>query len=195
MRRLTALLFVFLVGGGPAMAADSLPALAVQNRKYTDRHEFTGAVGLLPLDAFTKGVTFSGAYTLHFTDVLAWEVVQFFYSLPMETTLQDELRAFDLQPTPFERVEQYVTTNFVFKPLYWKGAWLNENLSYGEYMLLLGGGYGWMTRTQRAVINVGLATRIYASEMVSFRLDVRGLAFANADDVQNELWLGLGISL
>ena len=177
------------------MAADSLPALAVQNRKYTDRHEFTGAVGLLPLDAFTKGVTFSGAYTLHFTDVIAWEVVQFFYSLPMETTLQDELRAFDLQPTPFERVEQYVTTNFVFKPLYWKGAWLNENLSYGEYMLLLGGGYGWMTRTQRAVINVGLATRIYASEMVSFRLDVRGLAFANADDVQNELWLGLGISL
>ena len=195
MRRLTALFFVFLVAGGPAMAADSLPALAVQNRKYSDRHEFSGAVGLLPLDAFTKGVTFSGAYTLHFTDVLAWEVVQFFYSLPMETTLQDELRAFDLQPTPFERVEQYVTTNFVFKPLYWKGAWLNENLSYGEYMLLLGGGYGWMTRTQRAVVDVGLATRIYASEMVSFRLDVRGLAFVSSDDVQNELWLGLGISL
>ncbi len=195
MRRLIALFFVLLFAAGPALAADSLPALAVQNRKYSDKHEFTGAVGLLPLDAFTKGVTFSGAYTLHFTDVLAWEVVQFFYSLPSETSLQDELRAFDLQPTPFERVEQYVTTNFVFKPLYWKGAWLNENLSYGEYMLLLGGGYGWMTRTQRAVVDVGLATRIYASELVSFRLDVRGLSFINADDVQNELWLGLGISL
>ena len=52
-----------------------------------------------------------------------------------------------------------------------------------------------MTRTQRAVIDVGLATRVYASEMVSFRIDVRGLSFINADDVQNELWLGLGISL
>ena len=49
--------------------------------------------------------------------------------------------------------------------------------------------------TSLMLIDAGIATRIYASEMVSFRIDVRGLAFVSADDVQNELWLGLGISL
>lgn len=175
--------------------ADTLPAQAVQNRKYGDTHEFTVAVGMLPLDAFEKGLTVSGAYSLHFNQTFGWEVVQFFYSFPIETDLADELDAFDLRPTPFERVEQFVTTNFVFKPLYWKGAWLNDGLGYGELLLLMGGGYGWMTRTQRPVADVGAAFRVYASEWVSFRLDVRGLGFFNEDDLHNELWIGLGVSL
>ena len=174
---------------------DQLPSLAVQNRKYTDTHEFTLAAGSLPIDAFEKGLTLSGAYTLHFSETIAWEVVQYYYSFGVETDLKDELKAFDLQATPFERVEQFVTTNFVFKPLYWKGAWLNDSLTYGEFLLLAGGGYGWLTNTQRPVIDLGIGARLYASEWVSFRLDVRGLAFVNQDDSQNELWIGLGVSL
>ena len=195
MRRLCLALTLGL--GVPAHASpqDELPSLAVQNRKYSDTHEFTLAAGSLPIDAFEKGLTLSGAYTLHFTDTVAWEVVHYFYAFGVETDLKDELRAFELQSTPFERVEQFATTNFVFKPLYWKGAWLNDSLTYGEFFFLVGGGYGWLTNTQRPVVDMGIGTRLYASEWVSFRLDVRGLAFVTEDDSHNELWLGLGISL
>jgi outer membrane beta-barrel protein len=179
-----------------AAAAESvLPSVAVQNRKYTHTHEFTVSVGTLPMDAFTKGVTASGAYTLHFNDTLAWEVGQFFYSVGVDTELEAELLAFDLKPTPFERVEQFVTSNVVFKPLYWKGAWLNDGLGYGEFFLVGGGGYGWLTRTQRPVVNLGLGFRVYLHELVSVKFDLRHLSFIAETDTQNELWLGLGISL
>ena len=187
--------FLVVAWAAPSIADDGLPSLAVQNRKHTETHEFTAFVGMLPLDAFTKGVTFSGSYTLHFTDIIGWEVGQFFYSLPMDTELESELLAFNLKPTPFERVEQFVTSNVVFKPLYWKGAWLNSALSYGEFFLLAGGGYGWLTRTQRPVISTGLGFRVYINQLISMRFDLRDLMFVSENDTQNELWVGLGISL
>ena len=152
-------------------------------------------VGVLPMDAFTKGITGSGAYTLHFNDVIAWEVAQFFYSFPTETELKDELRAFDLKPTPFERIEQFVTSNVLFKPLYWKGAWLNQTLTYGEMYLAAGGGYGWLSRTERPVVDAGVGFRFYFGDLVSTRLDVRHLSFFNDADVHNDIWVGLGVSL
>jgi outer membrane beta-barrel protein len=196
MRRLAAIV-AFMAALPAVWAADdpALPGLAVQSRRHTQTHEFTAAVGVLPLDAFEKGLTVSGAYTLHFTDVFAWEVAHFFWSFPLETDLRDELNAFDIEPTPFERVEYFLTTNFVFKPLYWKGAWLNDGLAFGELMFLVGGGYGWMTRSERPVADIGVAYRLYVSESVSLRLDVRDHAFFNAEDIQNELWIGLGVSL
>ena len=185
----------FLLGPTSAIADTVLPSLAVQNRKYTASHEFVVSAGLLPLDAFEKGFTLSGSYTLHFSDLWAWEVGQFFYSFPMETELEAELKAFDLKPTPFERVEQFVTSNVLFKPLYWKGAWLNDALGYGEFYLVAGGGYGWLTRSQRPAISGGLGVRLYITELVSVRMDVRDVAFVSDIDTQNELWIGLGVSL
>jgi len=192
--RVAAILVISAVAS-VAWAEAPLPGLAVQNRKYAETHEFTLFGGVLPLDAFRKGVTLSGAYTLHFTDLLAWEVLQYTYSFPVSTDLEDELAAFDLRPTPFERLESFASTSFVFKPLYFKGAWLNDALTFGEFLLLAGGGYGWLTRTQRPMVDVGVATRIFASEWVSLRLDVRGMTFFTADDFHNELWIGLGVSL
>ena len=134
---------VFLVATlSLASADDGLPSLAVQNRKHAETHEFTAFVGMLPLDAFTKGLTFSGSYTLHFTDLIGW-VSQFFYSMPLDTELESELLAFNLKPAPFERVEQFVTSNVVFKPLYWKGL-VEQRTQLWRILLLAGGGYGWL---------------------------------------------------
>lgn len=174
---------------------------AVQNRKYFGHHEFNLSVGTLPLDAFKKGITVSAGYTLHFDEIIAWEVAQFFYSFPIETDLNDDLAAFDIRPTPFEVVEYFLTSNFVFKPLYWKGALLNSGLIYGEMLFVIGGGYGWFTRSQRPCVDFGLAFRFYASNLLSLRLDVRHHLFFNTDaadnslDVHQELWIGLGGSL
>ncbi len=175
-------------------------ALTVQQRKFDMTHEIGVQLGFLPLDAFQKGFTLSADYTFHFDELIAWEVAKFMYSFPMETELNDDLGAFGLQPTPFEVVQYVLTTNFVFKPLYFKGALLNSAMIYGEILLVLGGGYGWFTRSGRPALDLGVALRLFASELFSFRLDTRYLMFFAEDagggaDVHSELWIGLGTSV
>jgi outer membrane beta-barrel protein len=171
--------------------------LAVQNRQHTMAHEFSAWLGTLPLDAFEKGLTFTGAYTLHFNDLFAWEIGQFTYSYLIETDLNDELANLP-QPvghTEIEPVEYFVTSSFVFKPIYGKLALLNRTLVFGEVFALIGGGYGKMRLTDRAVVDGGVGFRIYAGKYVSFRLDIRDYMFLLKDDLHNELWIALGVCL
>lgn len=175
-------------------------ARAVQNRVHQGDHELTVAVGALPLDAFTKGLTLSGAYTIHFSELIGWEIVQFYHSFPLGTDLKDQLASFELEPTPFEVVEDFVTTNLVIKPVYWKGALLNDELIYGEIFFVLGGGYGFFTRSERAAVDFGMGLKLYTGPVFSFRLDLRHVSFFRDSifddfDLENEIWIGLGISL
>lgn len=169
--------------------------LAVQNRKHLSTHELGVTVGVLPLDAFTKGLTLGAGYTIHFDETYAWEVVQGVYSLPIDTPLRADLEALDVRPTPFEVVQAFVTSSVVFKPIYWKGAWMNGSVLYGEMFLVAGGGAGMLTRSIRPAVDAGIGFRFYASENVSFRLDIRDVAFFTTTDVQNELWISFGLSL
>ena len=176
-------------------------SVVVQNRLFDPTHELSIAVGALPLDAFTKGVTLSGSYTLHFSSFFAWEVGQFVYSFQYDTPLRDELDAtLGLQPLPFELLDFYASTNAVFKPLYWKGAWMNSALAHGELLLNAGFAYGWFTRSQRPGLDLGAAVRLFATENLSFRLNTRYLLFVGGEsletiDVKDELWISLGTSL
>jgi len=175
-------------------------SMAVQNRLYDARNELTLYGGLLPLDAFTKGATLGGSYTLHFSSIVAWEILQYMHSFPMRTSLRDDLAAFDLSPTPFETVEDVVATTFLFKPVYWKGAFLNRSILHGELLLTAGGGYGWFTRSGRAMVSLGAGLRLYTNELLSFRIDVRHMSFFNDSvfqdlDLHHELWTSVGVSL
>jgi len=174
---------------------DDLKSLAVQNRKYALSHEFSAWVGTLPMDAFTKGLSFTGAYTLHFSDVIAWEVGQFTYSHRIDTDLKADLE--NLQqpaaPTPFEVVKYFVTSSVLFKPVYAKMAVLNSTVIFGEMFILAGGGYGWMTITRRPVVDYGAGMRLYIGKYFSVRIDIRDYLFVNKDDVQSELWVAMGL--
>ena len=195
-------LFV-LPGTATAQDDDGLrpySALVVQERQYFQRNELSGTVGLLPLDAFTRAVTVSGAYTLHFSELIGWEVVQFHYSFQFDTRLRGQLEALDIHPSPFEVLDYYLTSNLVFKPLYWKGSWLNDNLVRGEWNFNIGGAYGWYTRSQRPGLSVGTGVRLYFNERISTRLDVRYLVFPDDqffEDLtyKDELSIALGMSL
>lgn len=202
------ILLVILGCSAPAaLAADddepverSYDSAVVQSRKFDPTHEFTVTGGVLPLDAFAKGITLSGSYTLHFSRNIAWEVAQFSYSFQTQTDLNDKLRAFDIQPTPFELLEYYLSSNFVWKPVYWKGSWLNSSLIHGEFFLTAGGAYGWFTNSQQPGATVGTGFRLWASETLSFRLDTRYLAFGSGlgggqFEINDEIWVGLGTSL
>lgn len=178
-------------------STEGLKTLAVQNRQHSMKHEFSAFIGLLPLDAFKKGLTFTGAYSLHFSDAIAWEVGQFTYSQAIETELNDELENLPQPsaPTEFEVVKYFLTSNLVFKPLYGKLAVLNKALIFGEVYLVAGGGYGWMTITKRPVADFGAGTRIYVNSHFSLRIDVRDYMFISKDDLQSELWVALGACL
>jgi outer membrane beta-barrel protein len=175
--------------------AEGLDKVAVQNRAHTITHEVSAWIGTLPLDAFKKGLTFSGAYSLHFTDLVAWEIGQFTYSYGIETDLNKELENLSVGPTPFEVVRYYVTSNLVIKPIYQKMAALNKALIYGELFLVVGGGYAWLTNSGRPVVDVGAGMRVYAGSYVSFRIDIRDLMLITTGDVQNELWIALAVCL
>jgi hypothetical protein len=123
-----------------------------------------------------------------------------FYSLQVDTDLKADLMALMVEPTPFEVLDYFATTNLLFKPVYWKGALVNDSLLYGELFFTLGGGYGWFTRSSRAAVDLGLGVRLYADETWSFRLDLRHMSFF-ADtvfddfDLHHEIWAGLGLAL
>jgi len=158
-------------------------------------HEFGVAIGTLPIDAFTKGLTFTGAYTVHFNDLIAWEIGQFSWSYRIDTDLRDELEQYDVEPTQFETVRFFTTSSVLLKPLYGKLAVINRALVYAEVFLVAGAGWGRLSITDRAVVDVGGGMRFYAGKYASFRLDVRDYMFITGDDVQSELWIGVGICL
>ena len=175
-------------------------ALVVQERQFINRHEITASVGLLPLDAFTRGLTVSGGYTLHFSQLVAWEIAQFHYSFQFDTRLKDQLDALDIQPSPFEVLDYYLTSNLVLKPLYWKGSWLNDSLVRGELLLTAGGAYGWFTRSTRPGLTLGTGFRLFFNDWFSTRLDVRYMMFPDSQFFEDfsyldELSVTLGISL
>jgi outer membrane beta-barrel protein len=154
----------------------------------------------LPLDAFTKGLTVGGSYSIHFTEEIGWEVAQFEWAFHVDTDLKKELSAFDLRPTPFELLDYYVMSNFLFKPVYWKGSWLNSSLIYGELYFAAGGGYGWFTRSSRPGADLGAGFRLYGNELLSFRFDARYLFFfddtiLDSFQVKDDIQVTLGTSL
>lgn len=169
---------------------------AVQNRHYSGTHELTLFFGILPLDAFTKAVTLGGAYTLHINDTWGWEVVNYAYSIPFDTDLKDKLDPFDLEPTPFEILEHLITTNLLIKLIYWKGALFGDSIIHGEIGLLVGGGVGFFSRSQRAAVDYGITFRFYLARWLSLRIDTRHDMFfsdsLNSIQLDHELSVALG---
>ncbi|AKU92130.1 outer membrane beta-barrel domain-containing protein [Vulgatibacter incomptus] len=198
-----------VVWSGPANADDldeGGALYAVQNRKYTASHEFSVNAGSLPMDAFYKGYTASGAYTLHFSDLWAWEVVNAAYSFNVDTDLRRELESnWGVTPTRFPTIQWLGNSNLVVKPLYGKLAWLNGSLLYGELFFTAGPAVasyesdGELQSSGTYVgANVGLGLRFYLSESWSLRLDARDYYFVSPKDVKstsNELFFSTGISL
>lgn len=176
---LAAVLSCSLTKPAPLAAQDeeevgaSYAVMAVQNRQHGGTHELMIQGGLLPLDAFTKGATVNGSYTLHFSNLVAWELIHFVQAFHYDTDLRGKLATFEIQEAPFEIVERIATSSIVWKPIYWKGAFLNDTILHGEFFGLVGGGLGWFTRSERPGVNAGVGTRVFFNEWLSLRVDIR----------------------
>jgi outer membrane beta-barrel protein len=180
-------------------------AVVIQNRKFNMGHEFTLQGGVLPLDAFYKGVTGTFRYTLHFNDFHAWEIAGGTYSFNIETDLRRQLREyFSVQPDAkgLEQIWGYVESNYIIKPVYGKLSLFNRWLIYNELYFAVGGAVGlWEGFSFRPGPGYGAGIRFFIFEWLSLRFDMRhyvlmnGIPFVDQQaGIDNLLYLGSGVS-
>ncbi|MCC7074633.1 MAG: outer membrane beta-barrel domain-containing protein [Deltaproteobacteria bacterium] len=178
-------------------------AVVIQDRQFSMAHEFTLATGTFPLDAFKKGVAFTGRYTLHFDEFNAWEIVGGAYSLNVDSGLADVLRGkFDAQAEALPTLLVVADTNYVMKPLYGKFTLFNSLILYQE--MLFAGGLTvtyWSDGSFRPGPDVGAAIRFFVWDWLSVRFDLRhavvmnGVPFLDPNaQIDNVLYLGAGVS-
>ncbi len=150
-------------------------AVVIQDREFNLLHEFTLSAGWLPLDAFAKGYTLSGRYTLHFTDFHAWEIAGGMYAFNVDTGLTGALREkFNVQPEKLPQLQVLVDTNYVMTPLYGKFVLFNQMIVYQELSLMAGATVTrWTDGSFRPGPDVGAAIRFFIWDWMSVRVDVR----------------------
>ncbi|QSQ19913.1 outer membrane beta-barrel domain-containing protein [Pyxidicoccus parkwayensis] len=201
--RYALLILLFLAPGLARAQAEALEnpgaVSAIQERQYRMHHELLLGVGVLPDDAFYKGLIGTVSYTYHFSDSFAWQVGRGSYSKNFQTGLRTQLeRDFEVAPTSSayeEQVQWMVGSDLMWSPLYGKVALLNEKVLHFEAFLLGGGSVVKINRTDgfRPAANVGLGLRLFKGDTVSFRLDVTNNAvFTRASHINNVLTVQLG---
>ena len=170
---------------------------AVQRRKFRMDHEIFAAAELQPLDAFYKGVGPVAGYTLHFTDVLAWEILRGGYSFRLKTGLRDQLeKDFGVAPTKFEEMEWYVGTAAMITPFYGKLSLVNRSVTHAELFILIGATVGKFNDTYKPGPQAGIGLRFFLTEWISVRFDFRYHYLISSKPTQViDLALGLAFNL
>lgn len=171
----------------------------LQNRKYVLLHEISLLGGGLPVDPYYKGITGTLGYTLHFSDALAWEVVQFTYSFNVDTKLKKNLVNTSLAlgnvPPEFPEIEWIAASHLVLKPLYGKQALFNTEVMHLEVYLQAGPAF--LRRGQAAEslafgFDAGFGIRVWATKWISIRADVMELVYFLEAKPEQTLRLHLG---
>lgn len=178
-------------------------AVVIQNRKFRMGHEFTLSSGVVPLDAFYKGVVATGRYTLHFDDFQAWEIVGGTYSFNIETDLRRQLRElFAVGPEQLDQLYVIVDSNYVLKPVYGKLSLFNRALVYNELYFVVGGAVSYYSDGSfRPGPDVGVGLRFFVTDWLSVRADARHYVLFNSvplvdpnATIDHVLYLTLGAS-
>ncbi len=195
---LTVLLAVASAGPAEAKITDQGGELySIEKRDLMGRHELMVSLGVLPMDAFAKGLTLSGNYTYHFTNLWAWEIIGGLYSFNFGTGLDKELNdRFLVQATDVGQLQWLLDSNIVLKPFYGKLALTNDKLLTAELFFVLGYSLGGYTAALPSGIDFGAGLRMFLGKYFSLRFDIRDyMYFPEFKSVTNNLYLSLGLSI
>ena len=211
---LLAAVLLAVVDPAPARADsdEDAPVFAVQNRKFNLRHEFDVGVGVLPINAFTKGLTASAAYTFHFSPLWAWEIARVAYSFGLATGLREELITVGAADATrkLDFINYFASSTLLLKPLYGKLAFTNRRVVHVEAFFALGAAVAGFTNVAdspgliastsggalRAGFDAGGGFRFFLDENFSLRFDIRDLTFfTSGGSTASELYLGLALAL
>ncbi len=178
-RILGALIAARLFATQPAFASDQDDlgtghVVAVEDRPYRMVHEFTVTAGVLPADALYTGLTLGGSYTLHLTDLWAWEAVNFHYSANIDSGLDNTLAdRWSVAPESNPEIRYMIGSEIVLTPLFGKISLFNSSIIYASTFFALGGGVARYTTGFRPQGTFGPGIRVFLGKVVSTRLDLR----------------------
>jgi outer membrane beta-barrel protein len=183
----------------PAFAEDELDSgrvIAVDEKPYRMVHEFAFAAGILPLDALYTGFSLGGSYTLHLSDIWAWEVVDFHYSANVDTGLDVTLaERWSVAPTQNPEIQYMLLSHGVFSPLFGKMTLFNSNILHVETSFAIGGGVVRFTDGFRPALSIGWPSfRLYFGQRVSARLDIRSALVPDSPSgIEHVMQISLGV--
>jgi outer membrane beta-barrel protein len=147
--------------------------VVIQDRDFQLKHELSVGAGVLPLDAFYKGLTLQLGYTHHFNDSFAWQVGRATYSRNLETSLRSQLeRQWGVEPGEFRQVQWIAGSDLMWTPVYGKTAGMNQAIAYFEGFLLGGGSVVKLNTGFAPAVNLGVGARLFLGQALSVRLDV-----------------------
>jgi outer membrane beta-barrel protein len=194
------------MGASSARAGDDLDeeqvaTYAVQSRMFRLGGELAVAGGILPMNAFNKGLTVGGSFTYHFNNILAWEIINASYIYKqLDTGLKTELvENFNAQPTDLAALDLLFSSSLVLKPFYGKLALFNRRVIHMELSVPLGAVMGRYTNPQAYLFGptTGLLFHVFLSPHASVRFDARENVLINGDNwhLRHELHVSLGLAL
>ena len=185
---------------------DEAAKLAVQNRQYHPRHEVYANVGLLPDNAYNKGLSVGGGYALHLGEVWAWEIVQAEYVFNFDSALKTQLiqnfggSLNHDQLKQIEALHYFGSSSLLLKPFYGKFSFLNRSVVHLEIFLALGGAVGAYENADNGTalrfgFDAGAGIRVYVGDSLSLRVDVRDYALFKGATPQSEVYVALSAAL
>lgn len=182
--------------------ADQVATYAIQRRLFRLGLELNAGLGILPMNAFNKGLLAQGAVTWHLSSNWGWEIIQGGYVFSNTSTgLKKELlNNFGVEPTQLPSADFLMSSNLVFKPFYGKLAGLNRSLNHIEVFFPLGVAVGRYNNPAqwRQGPDFGLGMRWYLGTHTSLRFDARDYlvfpSFSNFS-LTNEIMVALGLSV
>jgi outer membrane beta-barrel protein len=191
------------VAAGARAHADELErrlggrVVAREPRPHRLVHELDLGVGVLPLDALYTGLSLGGSYSFHLDDVIALELVDFRYSANLDSGLRSRLaERYEVSPTVSPEIEWLAGTGLLFTPFFGKLAFLDDAVVHASTHLGLSAGVAHFTDGFRFQVSGGPGIRLFASDTVSTRLDVRGtVAFDEVLSVESLLQINLSVAL
>ena len=179
--------------------ADKRKVDAIQKRGFLKeaRHEFTVHTGVIPNDEFYTYISMGGRYSYFFAEDIGmelWATYEHALETGFEALLED--RAEDLLKVEVpQSVMLLAGVNAVWSPLHGKFAMFDSSLVHFDAYLSLGAGFILtqirdLVGTEEALEpdmagNVGMGFRIFLSDWVSLRTDMRQY-FYPAWDPQGE---------
>lgn len=177
---------------------EQVATYAVQSRLFRLGGELDAAAGILPMNAFSKGLTVGGSFTYHFNNALAWEIINGVYVYKqLGTGLRTELEEnFQAKPTDMSAIDLIMSSSLVLKPFYGKFALFNRKVVHMELSIPVGAALARYTDPQTYLPGpvAGLIFRIYLSPHASVRLDVREYVLFNGWNMRQEMHAALGFS-
>jgi outer membrane beta-barrel protein len=189
-------------------AGEAPKIYTLQPRTHLYQHTLQLGAATLPLDAFYVGFAVHGAYTYHFNDLWAWEVIRAGYSFDFDTGLIGSLAGFGaaVQVEQINRVRILLGTHAQLTPLVGKIALVNRGFFDAETHFLLGAGLlamqgqngvagGGVTTAFRPAIDLGIGIDVFVTRPLAVRLDIRDAIAFGAGSVLNVLEVSLALNV